>query len=162
MELFDNIKDYQNNLIKHSYLINLNKNLSYWGFVPCNVNHLKHFYSIYENNMSMIDLGCGIGNVMRFAKNIGYDVQGVELNKELIKYNPYSVITSNLFNIDFKAIERFDIVFSYKPIKKGFDTFLNEVVNNMKLGSYLITPEFEFKNEKLKQIERFYYKKIHS
>lgn len=132
----------------------------YWGNLPITVNKLKGLYHVYKPNMKFLDLGCGVGNVLRYAKNIGYDVFGVEFNEELTRYlGDYNFIIKDITKLEDNFYSDFDIIYAYRPLKNEFESYINKVVNNMKSGSYIFTPTFNINNKNLEEVSPYFYKK---
>lgn len=145
LPLEENNKNY-NYFIKHlsfKKLLDYNKNYNYWGNIPIEVEHLECLYDIYQPGMKFIDLGCGVGNVLRYAKNIGYDVTGIEFNEKFKEHlTNYDVLYQDVRKIDFNLLRKFDVIYSYKPLKNDFKEFIEKVKSYMKREAYLITPTF--------------------
>lgn len=163
MNLKDNSKDY---LLYQKYLelkgvFDTNPNLDYWSNIPISSVSLSPLYTVYQPDFKLLDLGCGAGNVLRFAKNIGYKVFGVEFNVELLKYlGDYNYLYQDIKELNKKFFSEFDVIYSYKPLKKEFKDYIDIIINNMKFGSYIMTPTFKIKNKSLINIEQDLYKKI--
>ena len=153
-----NSEDYVNNI--HKDLINQDRDSKYWGFIPVRYSLLSPLYNIYTKGSKFLDLGCGNGNVLRYAKNIGYDVTGVEIDKSFEKYlTDYNYVINNIELLDNDFYKNFDIIYSYIPIKEGKCNYINKLVNCMKVGAYLVTPHTRVKDERLECIDMFVYKK---
>jgi SAM-dependent methyltransferase len=163
MEYIENKKLY-NNYVKHLKdvgLVNLDNTLDYWGFIPIDVIYLRCLYQIYADNNKFLDLGCGTGNVLNFAKNIGYDTYGVDFNNSLIS----NLSGHTCHNQDIRTLEDtfysdFDVIYTYTPFKDGFSEYIDVVINNMKVGGYLLSPFFSVTNESVIKVNNFLYKKI--
>jgi cyclopropane fatty-acyl-phospholipid synthase-like methyltransferase len=164
MKIEENGVDYIKYLNKVRGL-NLIDNVDYkehWGYITAHKDQLGYLYKIYEEGMSFIDLGCGAGNVLRYANNIGYDVTGVDFNDKLLnQIEDYKTINEDLRKLDKSIYKNYDVIFSYRPLKEeGFKKYINNVVDNMKVGGYLITPDVKINNEQLVTIEKYKYQKI--
>lgn len=156
MTLGDNCRDYRlfSMELGKQGLIDLDRTKGYWGNILVNDVYLNVLYQIYKPEMKFLDLGCGAGNVLRFASNIGYDVTGVEFNPELTKHiTSHKVITEDITKLDLEFYKDFDVVYAYRPLKDNLNSYLKTVSDNMKLDSYLVTPDFKIENEKLKHID---------
>ena len=158
MDVVSNSRDY---LLYQQYLnekkvFDFNKEREYWGNLPITSPFLKPLYSIFKKGMTFLDLGCGAGNVLRYADNIGYTVKGVEFNSKLLLYTgQYETEVQDIRKLKENIYESFDVIYSYKPIKKGFDSYLNKVINNMKKGSYILTPAHHIENKKVTLVDSF-------
>ena len=160
MKINDNILDYNRFLISidRYELFNYDKTLNYYGNIPINVEELKCLYDIYKPEMKLLDLGAGIGNVLRFTNNIGYDVTGIEFNPDFEKYlKKFNYSIKDIKELGVSYFKNFDVIYSYKPLKDDFEEYLNMVISGMKSGSYLLTPDFKIKNDKLNEIGEFLY-----
>ena len=86
------------------------------------VKHLKENYlhSQETKNISVLDIGCGRGDVLKSFKEIGYDVAGIDLSEEAIKLcEPIEVRQINIEkDHDINNYEKkFDIIFSKSLIE---------------------------------------------
>lgn len=141
--LEENRKNYKSfvQFLTRKRLLNGSKNYNHWGNIPIEVEYLEPLYNIYEEGKSLIDLGCGAGNVLRYAKNIGFKVKGIEFNEDfkgILKH--YDVDFIDIRNMDLTVLSNFDVVYCYKPLKKGMSKFLIKIKENMKQNAVLITP----------------------
>ena len=159
----DNCKEYRlySMQLGKQGLIDLDNKKEYWGNVLIKDNYLDILYTIYKPNMTFLDLGCGAGNVLKYANNIGYNVTGVEFNKNLIVYlKDYNYINEDITKLDEKFFNQFDVIYSYRPLKKEFKNFIDKVIKNMKQDSYLLTPTFIVDNDNVKDLDNYLYQKI--
>ncbi|MCB1713248.1 MAG: class I SAM-dependent methyltransferase, partial [Candidatus Riesia sp.] len=72
--------------------------------------YYKHLFSpdvedilrkYYKPGFKLLDIGCGVGNIMKLANHIGYQTTGIEVNKELKKYhNGLNVIYGDILKIN--------------------------------------------------------------
>lgn len=80
---------------------------------------LKYLFD-YNNTFKLYDLGCGIGNVLYFAKKIGFQNPiGIESQKEFKKIHDklnLDIIYGNLLQMNLNFLQNADIVYLYKPI----------------------------------------------
>ena len=86
------------------------------------VKHLKKNYLKNQetNNISVLDIGCGRGDVLKSFKEIGYNVAGIDLSEEAIKLcEPIEVRQINIEkDHDINNYEKkFDIIFSKSLIE---------------------------------------------
>jgi uncharacterized UPF0146 family protein len=160
MTLEDNLRDYSINVMSTSKkgLLNLDTSMNYWGNIAAQRDYLIPLYNIFKEGMSMVNLGSGTGSVLRFSKNIGYEVLGVEMDKNLIKHSiEPNVIEGNILELESSFFKEFDVIYSYRPLKKEFKEFIDNVIDNMKEGAYIVTPHFSIENNKVKQVDNFTY-----
>lgn len=84
-----------------------------------------------KKSLSMLDLGCGRGDMLRAFKKIGIKVSGIDLSAESIDYNkPINVIKYNIENnkVPNSLINKFDIIFSkslIEHLKEPMKFFIN-------------------------------------
>ena len=85
------------------------------------VKHLKknYLHSQETKNISVLDIGCGRGDILKSFKEIGYDVAGIDLSEEAINLcEPIEVRQIN--------IEKDHDINNYE---KKFETFKRSSVN---------------------------------
>jgi len=72
-----------------------------------NEDLISFIYNNYQmnNNCKVLDLGCGWGNNLKFLKDFGFDVYGVELSPSAFK--KCKEITKNVFNKSFDDLSVF-------------------------------------------------------
>jgi SAM-dependent methyltransferase len=161
VDYISNGKDYllYQQYLKEKGVFDYDKNHSYWGNVPITSPVLKPLYKIFKQGMKFLDLGCGAGNVLRFADNIGYNVKGIEFNAELLKYTgAYKTEIKDIRELDENIYSTFDVIYTYRPLKLELEEYLVRVIQNMKTGSFIITPDFKIKNKRVELIDSFTYK----
>ncbi len=142
-------------------LIDKKRNYNFWRNITINSSSLHPLYDIYKPKMKFLDLGCGAGNVLRYSSNIGYDVTGVEFDKNLTKYlGNYSYICQDITKLDKSYFNDFDVIYSYRPLKDTFKDFINIVIQNMKKNAYLLTPTFNVENKQVVDLGNYLYRKL--
>lgn len=130
--------------LKTNNLIDNRHTLDYWSNSPIDFSHLLPLYTIYQPGYKFLDLGAGCGNILRFAKNIGYDVYGVEFNTDYIPYlQEYNHRQADILTLNNNFYQEFDVIYSYRPLKDGFEAYIDKVIDNMKNKSYIVTPSYE-------------------
>ena len=153
----ENKQDYLN-FIKHletSNLADTNDKLDYWSNIPIDYDNLYQLYIPFQPGFKFLDLGAGCGNVLRFAKNIGYEVYGVEFNESYIPYlQDYNYKQADILTLDDSFYQEFDVIYSYRPLKDRFDEYIDKVVSNMKHKSYIITPTYSIPNFSEKRLRK--------
>lgn len=137
---------------------NVDQKSEFFNNIIIDVRFLKDLYKIYQPNLKFLELGCGVGNVLRFAKNIGFKVTGIEINQNLIQ-NTEEVINMDILNYPVENYKDYDVIYIYRPLKNGYDDYINLIIENMKEGSILITPMTLQNNTILKSVGLFMYKK---
>ncbi len=111
---------------------------------------------------AFIDIGCGIGNVLLFAEQVGFDVYGIEKDEY-----PFYVASKMLGRkrisqddiLDYDSYGDFDVVYYFCPLTDGTlqKKFELRVENSMKQGAILIA---NYKRSvRIKQDPRF--RKLH-
>jgi SAM-dependent methyltransferase len=162
--------DYRKNKIQYLHWIrtktdkqDYSSDSKYWGFQPIQPRYLKCLYDFYKDGYNFLDLGCGDGNVLNFAKNIGYNVSGVEYNKDfdqcLLEYD-HIICDFTKLNTDY--YNKFDFIYSYSPLKDESDFFFNKLVYYMKNGAVLYLPiiEHRIKNKRVEMIGKSLYRRL--
>lgn len=159
MDFKENKKNYENYIKNNRFTYNRDDNN--FGYIPLPSAKLKNINDYYEEGFKFLDLGCGPGNILNFANNCGYDVTGVEFDptfKDSLK--DFNHLIDDINNLPEEFFSDFDFIYSYVPLKNGFKDFLNKVINNMKVNSYLFIPSYNIKNDNIIHIKDKLYKKI--
>lgn len=164
----DNTVDYNNYIktLESGSLINKDETLTYWSNYPINAGALSSLYKAFTTGSTFLDLGAGCGNVLRYAKNIGYDVYGVEFDsKYTASLQEYNFQQADITTLPDSFYSTFDVIYCYYPLKAGFAEYIDKVVTNMKPGASIITPMFNIRlsNQKGLRMQGPYdnmYKKI--
>lgn len=125
--------------------------MSHYGFVPTDTmlildtslrlfHHMGSRYSRYK----FLDIGCGIGNVVRAAQIIGFDAYGLEYNKKIYDIaknfmNERHIIKGNM--LTFKNYHEYDVLYYYQPIanSEAMDKFTKKLMKAIKCGAYIVT-----------------------
>lgn len=158
----DNVIDYllyTESMTKKGLIDNVvNDKSEFFNNIIIDVRFLKDLYKIYQPNLTFLELGCGVGNVLRFAKNIGFKVTGIEIDTNLIQ-NTEEVINMDILNYPSQNYKNYDVIYIYRPLKNGYDDYINLIIENMKVGSILITPMTLQNNKILKMVGLFMYQK---
>jgi SAM-dependent methyltransferase len=139
----------------------VNDKSEFFNNIIIDVRFLKDLYKIYQPNLTFLELGCGVGNVLRFAKNIGFKVTGIEINQNLIQDN-IEVINMDIQKYPAENYKDYDVIYIYRPLKNGYDDYINLIIDNMKSGSILMTPMTIQNNPILKTVGLFMYQKLSS
>lgn len=102
---------------------------------------LHHAADLFHNEHnrypnSFMDLGCGIGNTLIVAKQLGYAVSGVEINEKYLKVAQELLPNDKIEHGDLLTwlpSEQSDIVFMYKPFHNDelWIEFMHRLVNEM-------------------------------
>lgn len=93
---------------------------------------------------SFIDLGCGIGNILIVAKQLGYKVSGVEINPEYVKVCKEHLPDDNIVQDDlwtWEPKEEVDIIFMYKPFHNEdlWTRFIRRLVDLLPDNQYIMS-----------------------
>ena len=146
--------------LKEEGVLNYDRVGKYWGNLPIDWSILNPLYEVYEKDFTFLDLGCGAGNVLRYAQNIGYDVTGVEMDKSLFKYlEPYNYFSNNIENLSGEFYSNYDVIYSYLPLKEGREDYIRKIIENMKIGAYLMLPFYILKEENMEYKTNYCYQK---
>jgi len=107
---------------------------------------------------TFLDIGCGIGNVLLFAEQVGFDIYGIEKDQY-----PFYVASRMLGSgrisqddiLDYDRYGDFDVVYYFCPLTDGAlqKNFELQVENSLRPGAILIA---NYKrSDKIKQDPRF-------
>jgi SAM-dependent methyltransferase len=85
----------------------------------------------YKPGFKFLDIGCGLGNILRLANEIGYKSTGIEINTDLKKHhNGLNVIYGDVLKLNtYNFLRDFDVIYLYRPI--------NDIVKSNKLFEIL-------------------------
>lgn len=130
------------------------------GSISCSGCYIRNFVSSLKNK-SILDIGCGVGVFLDVAKRRGYDVKGVDINKEILHFlNPDirdRVVITDFLNYETK--EKFDIVTIWYVIEHlpNPREIIRKVWGLLKYGGILAisTPNGDGFTQRLKP--KFYY-----
>ena len=133
--------------------------LDYWNYITMDYTYYEVLYPLYErfNCKSIIDLGCGAGNVLRYAKNIGYETIGVDFEDFSLYNKNHLFIQYDIIDLDVSIYSKYDIIYMALPLKigKGFEEYLEIVKDNMNVGQYIITPLYIIEDERFIRIDQY-------
>ena len=117
---------------------------NHYGYITAHKDKLAPLYDIFVEGMTFVDLGCGAGNVLRYATNIGYDVTGVDFDKNLLEHaKDYNTIQSKFEDLEDDFYKDFDVIYIYRPLKKEeLKIYIDKIKLCMSEGSYIFAPDF--------------------
>lgn len=111
----------------------------------------KHLFSKFNLNKysSLLEIGCGRGEILKSFKEQGIHVEGTDLSKEAQKFNPDILIKT--CNVEKEKLpykdESFDVIFSKSLLEhlSDPDVYMQEVYRVLKPNGLLITlvPDWE-------------------
>ncbi len=92
---------------------------------------------------SLVDIGCGIGNVLLFAEQIGFDVYGMEKDEYPFQVAARLIGSDRIWQKDIMEYDRyheFDVVYYFCPLTDGNmqREFERRVEDTMRPGAILI------------------------
>ncbi len=120
---------------------------SYW-----NMSQFIKDFSSNRKKGKLLDIGCGTGEFLFVASGMGYDVEGIDFNKNAItfakqKLGLSNVFATNLYDFLKDKKERYDIVTIFEVIEHVSDpgTFIDLARSALKKGGLLVisTPNRE-------------------
>lgn len=142
----------------------------YWLYKHMRCEHLEqhrqHRADQYlgqhrADQFKFLDIGCGIGNVVLLAYQVGFDAYGLEYNKKIydIAKNVLPVGSGRIFKgdmIDFKRYNQFDVLYYYVPMNnvKAMKKFVIKLMKAMKCGAYVIPNGFHRAFNASKEFDR--------
>jgi 2-polyprenyl-3-methyl-5-hydroxy-6-metoxy-1,4-benzoquinol methylase len=124
------------------------KNKAYFPFIPkylgqafndlCGAKLL--FEKEHTRKANFLDVGCGIGNIMYLAKQLGMNATGIECNKQ---YKIYQLTNETVYYQDaftFKKYNNYDIIYMYRPIEDfSLEVKLEQQIQeSLKVGAIFI------------------------
>jgi len=124
--------------------------ISHYGFVPTDTmlildTLLRLYYHMGNkwNRYKFLDIGCGIGNVVRVAQIIGFDGYGLEYNKKIRDVAKDFIGERHTFRGDmttFKNYHKYDVLYYYQPIanSEAMDKFARGLMKAVKCGAYIV------------------------
>jgi len=107
---------------------------------------------------TFLDIGCGIGNVLLFAEQVGFDVYGIEKDQYPFHVASAMLGKSRISQDDILNYDRyrdFDVVYYFCPLTDGTmqKQFEHQVEDTMRKGAILIA---NYKrSERIKEDPRF-------
>lgn len=119
------------------------KDKKYWGFHASYFDVFNILYTllnILKNNgkdkPKLIDIGCGIGNIIQVTNMMGYESFGIELLDNFIEYhNSYNlnVTYGDVFD-NMNILRDMDVIYLYQPFYNDDleIKFLNKLFHNTK------------------------------
>lgn len=139
--------------------------ISHYGFVPSSIEMvISTLLSVYdhikkvdrtkdskdrsvrfvEREIRFLDIGCGIGNVVRTAQILGFNAEGLEYNKKIyevaVRFLGYSKAIKKGNMLTFKNYHKYDVLYYYQPINDSqvMRDFAKKLAKGMKVGAYVI------------------------
>jgi len=144
-----------------SYLSKVDeKDIDHFGFIPsnigCTMNTLIPLYDHiaksvkfrHKSEIRFLDIGCGIGNVVKMAERIGFNACGLEYNAKIYKvaktfskrsyHIPSRVIRGDM--LTFENYHEYDVLYYYQPMANSdiMGDFAKRLARKMKVGAYVI------------------------
>lgn len=129
----------------------------YWGFHASDYGVFGVINSIYKilkkngiKKPKIIDIGCGIGNIVRVSNMIGLDSYGIEINKDLKKFHTgIKVEYGNIFS-KLDLLKDKDIIYLYQPFRdENMEIkFMNKIYNHTKEDVVVIYNHYNLEHQK--------------
>jgi hypothetical protein len=133
----------------------------YWGF------HASYFgifhilqsikYILPNKNPKLVDVGCGVGNVLSMCDLMGYSCMGIEYNENLKKFQIFiNIIYGDVFN-NIGVFKNVDLVYLYQPFYTDVleTKFLNDLYNNTKDDVIVVYTHMNEKHKKWETLSSF-------
>lgn len=132
-----------------------------FAHIPSNGLAEKLLEKYYEPGFKLLDIGCGLGNILKLGNEIGYQSTGIEINESLKKYHEgLNVIYGDVLNIDLKFIKDFDVIYLYRPLgplnkcNKLFEKLYKNCKDNCKI-IYVYSSQLELGLKRKFNFEKF-------
>lgn len=132
-------------------------NNKYWGFHASEYGILgviKSISKILNKNgikkPKIIDIGCGIGNIIRATNMIGLDSYGIEINEDLKKFHTgIKVYYGDIFS-KLNLLQDKDIIYLYQPFRDDDieKKFMSKIYNHTKQDVVVIYNAFNSYHKK--------------
>jgi SAM-dependent methyltransferase len=115
---------------------------SYWKANKTNKNNWVYGINIVDNLIknfefkTVLDAGCGAGDVVRYLLEKGYDAYGAEISETAIKLNAKDlfdkgrIVNTSLANLPFED-NYFDVVFTSEVLEHIPEHQMNSVINEL-------------------------------
>lgn len=100
-------------------------------------NIIKKYIKKYNCN-NFIDIGSGIGDIVRYVDSLGLNSEGVEIDNTLKKYNTdLNIHFKSAFNHDYS---KYDIIYLYRPMesKNSMDRLFTKLSSDIKKDTIII------------------------
>jgi ubiquinone/menaquinone biosynthesis C-methylase UbiE len=97
------------------------------------IPYIDRFLTLIPNNSKILDVGCGPGNFSAYIRNKGFDIQGIDLSKEMLK-----VANKKVPKVKFELMDMRDLKFSSNSFEGLLVAYSlihipsNEILNTLK------------------------------
>lgn len=131
------------------WLTDDNGDFKYWGFNATYFGIFDVLYTIKtileesgKNSITLVDIGCGIGNIIRVCNKMGYKSEGIEFQDDLnICHDGLKVKYGDVFN-NMELLKNKDVIYLYQPfmddkLESIFLDKLYDTVNDDTIVIYL-------------------------
>ena len=114
------------------------ENLDIPDFIDQRVDEIIASFSAYRQNNRLLDLGCGIGGLLRAAKRAGWNAEGLEISPKAVEYvraRGGEVFCGRLDEASYPD-GRFDVVASSEVLEHVDDpaAFVSEIARILRPG----------------------------
>jgi hypothetical protein len=117
------------------------KDPTQYSFIPFGVHQLIPSFIALKalGCRRFLDVGCGVGNIVKTAEMVGFKSYGIECNQDLKKLQ----LTRNIGYIDafeFDFYDKYDLIYYFRPMcdETSQLQFEYAVIKGMKPGAYLM------------------------
>lgn len=111
-----------------------------------------------RQELSFLDAGCGVGNIMLLARAVGFDAYGLELDPTTIRFakiiNPFWKDIQKQNILTYLSYGEFDVVYYYCPFNnmRKEAQFEKRVEDQMKIGALLIGKPSWWKDKRFRKL----------
>jgi len=99
---------------------------------------ITSIFEKYLKGSKFIDIGCGLGNVIRLAEKFGMNSTGIEIQtKYKVYHKDISVVYEDAKKFNYSNL---DVIYMYRPMVKDKDMYdiISQILNTANVGTRII------------------------
>ncbi len=124
-----------------------------WKFSP--------YVPRYKSNGKILEIGCAYGRFLYQLKKLGWNVKGIELNQDAVKYaiNKYNLDVENISIEEFETDEMFDVIYLVNVLEhvESPKKVLTKIVPFLKPNGLLIISLPDFSGLEVRLFKKYSY-----
>lgn len=113
----------------------------------------------YKSNGKILEIGCAYGGFLYQLKELGWNVKGIELNEDAVKYaiNKYKLDVENISIEGFETAEKFDVIYLVNVLEhvESPKNVLTKIVQFLKPNGLLIISLPDFSGLEVRIFKRY-------